>query len=205
MNDCGYVMEHIECDEYIVPDNVDFINCTYCKIKHLIFGNTVTTAYCSDSTIERVSINSDVTIIRIYDCDLSEINVINNQKLSDICILDLHNNNLTEFNLEFAEKYYLSDIRERKHIEIDLSYNKLGKILTYIPKSIRINFRGNPDIKMQYLDFIFDDKDIRYGIGDCIKTLKIRYLPPEKREELYHRVINLKELYIDLKEFAILI
>ena len=194
---CGYVIEHIESHEHIVPDDVDFINCLDCKINHLICGSNVDVAYFTNSIIKKISINSTITTLRINDCQLEEIDVINNEKLVDIRIMDLHNNNLTKFDIEF-------DIEADSYLELNLSYNKIKDISIHIPKNTSLHIRGNPDIKLKYLDFLFSSyKDIRYSFGDCAKIFKLRYLTDDKTEDLYNRVINLKETYIDLKKYEI--
>jgi hypothetical protein len=144
------VIENVECDEYIVPYGITFVSIITCKIIHLILSDTVENLYSNPAIIKKITLNSNIINIRVSDCKVEEIKI--KEPLNNLHILDLHNNNLTKFNIELPETLN----------ELDLSFNQIKDIPVKIPFKTHLFIRGNKDIKLKYLDFIFLDKKIRY-------------------------------------------
>ena len=191
MNEIEYCIENINIvNKYRIPDGVTLVYNKLCNINNLILSDSIESIYLYECVIKKITLNSKIIVVRVSKCELEFIDVKNT--LTDIIIMDLHDNNLKKFDIEVPDSLN----------ELDLSYNKLYDLPIKIPYKIHLHIRGNLDIKLKHLDFIFDsNKTIRYAIGDCVKILKLRYLTKEQQEELYNRVINNNETYINLKTY----
>lgn len=149
------------------------------NIKVLKLPDSCISIFTDNCIIEEIHFNKNIKYIDCEDCKIQNIKFdINSHQIIKI---NLKDNLLDKFDHLLPESLLYLDLRN----------NKIKEISCKLPKLLELNISGNDNIKIKYLDFMFNDNIAPDQIctGDYFKTLFPKSWSEYDIDKLFDKII----------------